>query len=181
MDPMQYCMYFPDPARRSRERSMRVVCSYCRKYLPDKAPLDDEGTSHTICPECYDYFVEQLEGLPLDKYLDRFDAPVMIVDDDCRIVAANAKAADITGKPEREIVGKYGGNALECVYSRLPGGCGKTVHCETCAIRRAVQQALETGKPQMRIPVHIQREDGEVSLKFSVVKIGALIRIMIEE
>ena len=105
----------------------------------------------------------------------------MIVDADCRIVAANKLAADITGKPRHEVTGLLAGEAMECCYSRLPEGCGKTVHCETCTIRNTVNDAFESEMPQSRVPVKVKQEDREIYLKFSVVKIGELIRIMIEK
>ena len=108
---------------------MKVICSYCRKFQPDKEPFDQDILSHTMCPECYEHYWRQWEGLSLGEYLDGFDAPVLMVDADGRIAAANQAAADRLGKADRRAEGLLGGEAMECVYSRLPEGCGKTVHC----------------------------------------------------
>ena len=121
---------------------MKVVCSYCNKRMPDKAPINDDSTSHTICPDCFNYFKQQWTGMPLEEYLDNFDLPVIIVDSDARVVAANEEASALTGKPRQEVFGLLGGSALECSYSRLPEGCGKTVHCETCTLRKVINSVV---------------------------------------
>ena len=77
---------------------MKVVCSYCNKHMPDKEPFENESISHTICPECYAYFKKQWGGQTLDQYLDNFDVPVMIMNRDCRILAANEGAVKLTGR-----------------------------------------------------------------------------------
>ena len=159
---------------------MKIICSYCRQPQPDKEPLDDERISHTICRECYDHYSPQWEGLSLDGYLDRFDAPVLVVAGDGRIVASNRQAGELLGKPETEITGLLGGEAMECVYARKPGGCGKTEHCETCSIRIAVMTTLETGEPFRMHPVELRRDDGPLKMTISTDTIGDLVRVVIE-
>lgn len=161
-------------------KTLKVVCSYCKKEMPEKEPFSENNISHTICDECYTYFKEQWSGLSLEKYLDKFNTPILIVDKNSRIVAANAMAEKFTGKVQREVIGLLGGDALECVYARLPEGCGKTVHCETCTIRRSVTEVVKNGKPQMHLPVEITQEDKSLNLFISTEKIGDLICITIE-
>ena len=159
---------------------MRVVCSYCKKEMGKKEPFSDETVSHTICPDCFHYFEEQVDGLPLDRYLDKFDAPILIVDSQARVVAANKMAEDVTGKTGRESFGLLGGEVMECAYARLPEGCGKTVHCEACTIRNTVMAAMESGEPQMHVPVKLKQADREVEMTISTDKIDGLVRIVIE-
>jgi hypothetical protein len=53
---------------------------------------------------------------------------------------------------------------MECANARLPGGCGKTIHCVGCAIRRAVTHTFLTGKSHLREPAWLDREkDGKVT------------------
>ena len=117
---------------------MRVICSYCRKRIGEKEPFNDNTTSHGMCKECFNYFMEQIKGLSLDKYLDKFETPVLIVNKDCRVVASNEIARNVTGKSQNEVFGLLNGEAMECVYARLPEGCGNVIHCETCAIRNTL-------------------------------------------
>jgi PAS domain-containing protein len=159
---------------------VKVICSYCRKEIGIKKPLDDDSVSHGICKECIDYYQKQINGLSLNQYLDRFEIPVFIADDHGRIVAANNMAETMTGKSPSEIFGLLGGEVMECAYARLPEGCGETVHCAACSIRRTVMAAMESGEPQMHVPVKLHQEDREIEMIISTEKIGSFVRIVIE-
>ena len=159
---------------------MKVICSYCRKKMGEKEPLNDDSVSHSMCQECYDYYKGQVNGLSLDKYLDKFEAPVLIVDKDNRIVAANKMVETMTGRSHRDVFGLLGGEVMECEYARLPEGCGKTAHCVACTIRINVMAAMESGEPQMHVPVKLLQEDIEIEMVISTEKIGSLVRIVIE-
>ncbi len=159
---------------------MKVICSYCRKKIGEKEPFNDYSVSHGMCQECYDYYEEQINGLSLDKFLDKLEAPVLIMDENNRIVAANKMAGTMTGKSHREVFGLLGEEMMECVYARLPEGCGEKAHCEACTIRNAVMAAMESGEPQMHVPVKLLQEDREIEMVISTEKIGSLVRIVIE-
>lgn len=159
---------------------MKVICSYCAKHLDDIAPLDEDRISHGMCDDCYAYFERQLDGLSLNAFLDGFTAPVLIVDQAGRVAALNRMAAGMLGKSEREVLGLLGGEAMECRYARLPGGCGKTVHCEACTIRIAVNRTVETGKPIEKAPVRVRRRDKEMTMMISTDYIDGLVRIVID-
>ena len=160
---------------------MKVICSYCRKKMGEKEPFNNNSVSHSMCQECYDYYEEQMKGLSLDKFLDKFEAPVFIADEDGRIVAANKMVGTMTGRSYHEAFGLLGGEMMECVYARLPEGCGETVHCVACTIRNTVMAAMESGEPQMHVPVKLQQEDREIKMVISTEKIGSLVRIVIED
>jgi hypothetical protein len=87
-------------------------------------------------------------------FLDRLAAPVLVVDDNARIVAANEKACTLLGKMVDEIVGTLSGCAIECVHARQDGGCGKTVHCKSCTIRITVRDTYTTGKSHYDVPAY---------------------------
>jgi hypothetical protein len=149
--------------------------------MGEKEPLDDLRVSHSICSACYTYFKEQVKGLSLDRYLNKFEAPIIIVNADGRIFASNKMAADMTGKSGQRVFGLLGGEAMECVYAKLPEGCGETVHCETCTIRKTVMAAMESEVPQLHMPVKLRQLDKTVNMVISTDKIGELVRIVIEE
>ena len=159
---------------------MKVICSYCRKKMGEKKPFNDNSVSHSMCQECYDYYKGQINGLSLDKYLDKFEAPVLIVDEDGRIVAANKMVETMTSRSHRDVFGLLGGEVMECVYARLPEGCGQTVHCVACTIRNTVMAAMESGEPQKHIPVKLQQAQSEIKMVITTEKIGSLVRIVIE-
>jgi PAS domain-containing protein len=160
---------------------MRVVCSYCRTDLGSKPPLEDESITHSMCPRCEDHFRRQWEGLSLGEYLDDFPRPVLVVSGENRVVAANRPMAELLGKPRRELYGLLGGEALECQHARLPEGCGRTIHCETCTIRRNVTRTLETGEPLERVQAHLDRDDGRTELLISTRLVEGLVQVVVEE
>jgi transcriptional regulator with PAS, ATPase and Fis domain len=160
---------------------MKIVCSYCRKKTGEKEPLDDDRVSHTICHDCYKHYSKQIKGLSLGDYLDQFDAPILFVDADGRVLASNKMAESALGKSRQDFHGLLGGEAMECVYARLPEGCGKTVHCETCTIRRVVMKAMNNGKPQLDKTVTLVQAAKEIKMKISTEKFGDLVRIVIHD
>ena len=160
---------------------MKIICSYCRKEAEEKEPLNDDSASHTICPECYEHYSKQLKGLSLDRYLDQFDAPILFVDVDGRVLAANKNAESALGKPRQDFLGLLGGEAMECAYARLPEGCGESVHCETCTIRITVMEAMDSGRPQLHKSVKLKQADKEIKMKISTERIEDLVRIVIHD
>ena len=83
--------------------------------MGEKEPFDDLSVSHSICSACYSYFTEQVKGLSLDRYLNKFEAPIIIVNADGRIFASNKMAENVTGKSGQRIFGLLGGEAMECI------------------------------------------------------------------
>lgn len=160
---------------------MKVICSYCRKRLPDKAPFDDPEPTHTMCAECLAYFEAQWKGQGLGEYLNRFDAPVLAVDADGRLIAANQSAAELLGRPAEELTGLLGGEATECVNARLPGGCGQTIHCQRCTIRKTVTETMQTGKPSTDVHAYLDRDEGRVYFLISTEREGDFVRLTIRE
>jgi PAS domain-containing protein len=159
---------------------MRVVCSFCRKELGTKPPLKDGSVTHGMCPACSDHFTAQWSGMSWDQYLERFEFPVLMVEEEVRLVALNRPATALLGRPAEEVIGLLGGEALECSHSRLPEGCGRTVHCSTCTIRNTVNATHRTGKPQRRVPATLRRRDGSKPLLVSTALEGKLVRVTIE-
>ena len=159
---------------------MRLVCSYCRKDLGTKPPLQDGSLTHGMCKACDEYFAAQWRGLSFGHYLDRFDYPVVMIEGEGRVVAINGPASDFLGREPRDVVGLLGGEAMECAHARLPEGCGKTVHCSTCAIRNSVTRTHQTGEPLSRVPAKLRRSDRSFDLLVSTALVGQVVRVTIE-
>jgi PAS domain-containing protein len=149
--------------------------------MGEKEPLEDTSLTHSMCPTCYEHYNRMWEGLSLGEYLDDFEQPVIIVEGEGRVVAANQAMADMLGKSDREMYGFLGGEAMECDYARLPEGCGRTVHCKTCTIRNVVDKVRETGKSLVRQPAFLNRRDGRLDLIISAYKINSVVRVVIEQ
>ena len=159
---------------------MKVICSYCRKKLEDKEPFDIDVVSHGMCEDCMDHFSRQWDGQSMGEYLDRFECPVLVVDNACRILAANQEMADMIGRTEREAYGLLGGEAVECVYSRLEEGCGNSIHCRTCTVRNTVLHTIETGESLHRVECYIDLDQGRTPFLVSTVKLDKSVQVLFE-
>jgi PAS domain-containing protein len=162
--------------------AMRVVCSYCRGVISADPRARVTDVSHGMCRPCAAHFERLWAGMPLGEYLDELGSPVILVDGNGRVLAVNQKLADVLGVDRSSIVGLLGGEALACVRSRLPEGCGRTVHCRDCAVRRAVEEVARTGKPRERVPAYLDRAEGRVHLRISARPCKAgIIQVTVEE
>jgi hypothetical protein len=159
---------------------MKVLCSYCRTSMGEKAPLDDPSTSHGVCPACFEHYAPQWDGQSTGEYLDRFEAPVVAVDMDVQVVAINRAMARRKGIDNRAAAGMLGGDLLECTHARLPGGCGRTVHCKACAIRGVVTETVRTAEPQHGVPASLDMGTEVVDLQLSTFLREGLVYLLIE-
>ena len=166
---------------------MKVICAWCRQELEtDHQIAGDPGSeiSHGICPSCKDYFLSGRRPT-LDEFLNRLAVPVLVVDAQGVILLANQHALDILGKDLNKVQGYKGGDAMECGYARLPGGCGKTEHCKACTIRNSVMETSNTGQSLLRVPAYLNRrtDDGTVRIKFliSTQKVDDMVLLRIDQ
>jgi PAS domain-containing protein len=161
---------------------VRVICSYCRRTIQADPNARITDVSHGMCVECGEHFGRLWAGMPLGDYLDGLGAPVILVDVDGRVIAMNRKLADLIGADPSRLRGLLGGEALACVHSRLPEGCGRNVHCRECAVRRAVDTVHRTGKPQERVLAYLDTDAGRIDLRVSArpAKAG-IVQVTIEE
>ena len=163
---------------------MKWVCAWCESELkPPGCEVPGEGpTSHGICEACAKILL-QCDGIPLQSFIEEIAVPILLVDGDVRVKALNQAARDILGKPADHAVGKVGGSVFNCGFSRLPGGCGQTIHCSGCAIRNAVIRTYETGEPQIDVPATLTRPADsavEAPLHITTFKAGDVVALRIE-
>ena len=164
---------------------MKRVCAWCTKEMGavEGSSHPDTEISHGICGSCADNFTFQ-QGVPFQRYLDSIPVPVLAVDRFVVVKAVNRKACDMLGKEPREIVQHLGGNVFECAHARLPEGCGRTIHCSGCVIRKSVTRTFETGEPQISVPATLRRRDPDhpsaVVLFITTVKSGDMVMLRVD-
>ncbi len=166
---------------------MKVVCGWCGVSIEGSShnqPLDSE-TSHGICPACSEAFAFQ-DGISLQRYIDSIAIPILLVDNNTGIVATNTKACEMLGKGNRTaIIDQLIGPVFECAHARLPEGCGRTIHCSGCAIRKSVVNTFNTGEPQISVPATLTLEDpdrvSEIVLTITTVKSNGLVVMRLEQ
>jgi hypothetical protein len=130
---------------------MKRICAWCNKPLDDE-PADGSPITHGICSRCLEYVL--INRTAISSFLNTIDAPVLAVDGEARAISANRLALLALNKEHSEIADKLGGEVIECQYSHLPGGCGKTIHCTGCQIRGSVNHTCATGEPRTRVKAY---------------------------
>ena len=164
---------------------MKQICAWCRKEIGEvEASIQPAHVvSHGICPDCTGNLRFQL-GVPLQAYIDSVPVPVFVVNNDGVVQTANRKAYGMLNKEPVDVEQQLGGDVFECAYARLPGGCGKTIHCSGCTIRRAVLTTFETGAPQGMVPATLNQDDPDdpraVMLTITTVKIGEMVMLRVD-
>lgn len=133
---------------------MKTICAWCNKEISADSGQPDGMISHGICLDCQDYFFPPHGHRTFTEFLDLLPVPILVVDDDVRIIAANKKASRLLGKKSIKSKGVHFGEAIECPYARLPGGCGKAVHCRSCTVRLTTQDTFVTGSSHYDIPAY---------------------------
>lgn len=95
------------------------------------SPPDEEG-----------YFKALFHAVP---------CPVLIVDDDVRIMDYNNAAAGMVGPNRRHQYMKRAGEVVHCVHAdAVPDGCGHSEHCRECIVRKSVGEVFRDGKTLRR-------------------------------
>lgn len=159
---------------------MVTVCSYCGCTISGSGPREPLQVSHGICEDCYQHYSRQWDGLTVGEYLDQFEAPVALISAEGRILAANQRFADRLGRPARALHGLLGGDALECDHARRPGGCGKTVHCQTCTIRNLVNETLATGVPRVGVEAYLEQPHHVLRMRLGARRAGDAVIVILE-
>jgi PAS domain-containing protein len=133
-----------------------LTCTLCKKDLSPKA-IAQRTITGNVCEECLHHVGAQA-GMPLRDFLDGLGVPVLVVDGDVVVTMANKPVLALLGKNFSQVRGQRGGDVFECAYARLEGGCGRTVHCSGCAIRRAVTETFTTGRSLRGVLAYLNRD-----------------------
>ena len=165
---------------------IKQVCLYCGSYLGSLESTEDgpELISHGVCSICFPRLMRGM-GQPFADFLNSLPGPIYIVDAECRVVGANKLGLQQVSKHLPAIEGKPAGEVFECKHARLPGGCGRTLHCKTCTIRKAVIKTAETGESCLRVPAFIDLADisKDMTVRFliSTEKVNDAVLLRIED
>lgn len=166
---------------------MKRICAWCKKDLGSSSTLNGIGNdpvTHGICGDCMRKILSS-GAKSLRTFLDRFSKPVFLMNHEGRIVTANSMGFSLLRKKPEEVDGELGGDAFDCNYASLPGGCGNTIHCRTCTIRNTVMDTLKSGMSNIRIPAYpdLHHITGENRIRFLITteKIGEAVFLRIDD
>ena len=180
-----------EPSRPAREPSLggarqapdRRRCIWCALELRDH---DSSGLpfAPSVCVACAEYLAAD-ERLSVEEFIERLPHPVLVLESDGVVVAANEEARAFVGKGPEQISGRRGGDVIECSSARLPGGCGNTIHCKGCALRRSVLHTFETGEGLSDVVAHqsVMSELGirRMWYRLATERVGQLVLVRIDD
>jgi hypothetical protein len=164
---------------------MKLVCAWCGITVERPGyGRAEAGTSHGMCPACSQAVASQERGTPLQQHLDTIPIPVLLIDDTDVAVTMNARALDCLGKTLDETETQFSGKVFDCIHSRSPEGCGRTIHCSGCTIRRCVTTTFNTGDAQILVPATLSTRSPDrfsaAVIAVTTVKMGGFILLRIE-
>ena len=92
---------------------------------------------------------------------DAVPSPILVVDEDVRIIDHNQAAGDILAPSSQRVLRRRAGEVLHCLNSELsPGGCGRAEPCHQCVIRGSVNRCLDSGAVS-RQRARLELNDGQ--------------------
>lgn len=86
--------------------------------------------------------------------IDGINHPVLLLDGNVRVLAANSKACEPLSRKQSEIKGGLLGELIGCAHVRKSGACGETFDCSSCAIRLIVAYTMVTDEECRDVPVY---------------------------
>lgn len=163
---------------------LKKKCAWCGAEMGDTPGSSKTGKpiTHGICEPCAAKLWGGV-GTRLDEFLATLGVPTLLVDGTGRVDEANQEAMDMVEKPGEEVRGRFQGEVFDCWNATLPGGCGCSVLCSACVVRRAVLDTYDSGTSLLGVPVVLKvRENGKgKELKFALTteKVGdrVLVRV----
>ncbi len=165
---------------------MKVVCAWCGSAIERSGyeRMPDSSVSHGLCPTCSQVLDSQECGVPLPRHIDGIPIPILLVDANNTTLAMNAKACEILGRAPESSTGAHFGLVFDCVHYSLPEGCGRTVHCSGCVIRKSVAATFDTGEPQVLVPATLSINNADqlsnAVLTITTVKKDGVVLLRIE-
>lgn len=153
---------------------MNISCKWCNSNV-----LDESAPSQGICGSCSGILTSE-KPEALTDFVDSLNEPVVLLNPELRVIHINPKAEGLAQKENSTATGHLPGEVFECAYSSLPKGCGNTIHCGGCAMRRAVEATQKTGVAQIGIPAKVHQSAKDISLHVSVWMNNAVIMVLID-
>ena len=171
-------------ADRSYRMSLPSLCAWCGRALGTTAAADNRGpVSHGICADCANRVLLE-RGRQLGEFLDSLAAPVVVIDNNFRVLGANTQARGLTSARLPSGTSSLLGEVFLCVHAMSGGSCGKEVHCSGCVIRSTVDITMATGRGCERVPAKLRQvsseNDRDVQFFISTTKVNEFVFLNID-
>ena len=162
---------------------MKRICAWCKKQLPSSPDGGKRLVTHGLCQSCHRSILAEY-GRPLQEFLDELEAPLLLVDAHLVVLSGNRRAQEVLKKTLPKMKRRLCGEVIGCLNAKAPEGCGGTVHCKSCAIRRAVSRTYATGK-SLRVDaypdIEVDSKLKHIQLRISTEKLGKVILLRIDK
>jgi hypothetical protein len=156
---------------------MKTLCAWCDALIREGSlPV-----SHGICVRCRQQFFKKDAGVSLQTFIDTFSFPVFVMGNSLQPIAVNKSGLESSHLASQITNDTTLGNIVECERARLPGGCGKTVHCSGCVLRKTLEHTNQTGDPAFMVPAAIYTNSQEVVLYVSTLKADGRIFVKLDK
>lgn len=160
---------------------MKRICAWCQKEMGD-ASANHHGITHGICQECARIlFNVGPSGESIASFLNALAVPVLAIDQMCRVAVINDCFRETFDFPSGKAVGAAPGDIFQCDYALTPEGCGNTIHCSGCTIRRSILDSFETGAINYRVPAVLRHGDTDVGLFITTERVGEVVFLRVDE
>lgn len=121
-------------------------------------------------PEALRRQAELARDTPLfGPLLDAFPLPVLVLNGQRQVVAANRRLHQLLGTRPGDVLGKRPGEIIGCAFWRTgPDGCGTSPHCLTCGAVGAIlasQESLEQVTRECRLTLDTALDGGARDLR----------------
>lgn len=106
-------------------------------------------------------------------------APVMmcVVDQERKVLYANAAFIEFTGIPEEQLRGGSACGVFGCINAHEdPQGCGFGSSCQSCGLLDAMEDTLNTGRPHLEVEYNSSFKRGKVQKDVVMLGSTALIK-----
>ena len=143
---------FADPDRLERAKQTRPFGYLLKPYTSGDLKITVEMAVHLFNVESERRTAEQKLKSQRDLFSSVFDsAPyiMMLVNDEGRVEKINRHGVDFFHKEKGDLIGRLGGDVLNCLNSFDGDGCGRREDCLDCPVRGRIMDTLETGIPKL--------------------------------
>jgi hypothetical protein len=166
---------------------MKVICAWCKKEITtllEKANLkvDNFPVSHGICDKCSKKVLGD-NFKTVKEFLDGFQQQIMLVDNLNNSIVTNEAARKASGIQIYLNDSFKCGQIIGCLHAEEPQGCGATVHCSSCVIRKCILHTDKSGEPCIEVACpdeQFHKGDVHVVHQISTEKVGNRILLKID-
>ena len=158
---------------------MKIVCAWCQAVMQEDPA--SEMASHGICADC-SFSFRSGTGVGLRRFLNSTDVPVLAMNSDARVLAANSAGALVLGKTTAAMQNQYTGVVIDC--ERSGEGCGRNAGCSGCKLRESIRATHADGVARNGVvsshPFKSSKGDGIFTVEFSTARVRDVVVLAVE-